>query len=211
MPRPTAAEDCTDPTPGAGGDLRFEGAGTPDHLAVVEGEVCPGTPETWAFTHLPITLDQHIGARVFQLEGSISISLLTPRDERMALAPGEEFHTRSEGMYRVTVTGSGVVLSRYRLEVCRSLSPCRFVLTPTEHCAKQEAAATSVPPTYFTYVCLPATGTAGPASDGWPRAAAVFSGMAAGLFLAIFAFPRFTQHRLRSCPPTHRAGGATPT
>jgi hypothetical protein len=127
---------CIDPNPG-GGELVFEGEGTPNHTAAEQGEVCPGESDTWKFDATFIDdFDEAVKIRVVEKTGSVSVSVLKPDGTTVDLAPGEELqasHLQADLRYEVTVTGSGSGLAGYGIHVCRGLPPCEFAkdITPT--------------------------------------------------------------------------------
>lgn len=130
--RGLAGEACTDPTPGAGGELEFTFYGflSENHFASADGDVCPDETEVWAFTSLvpPATLHQYIGARVIVESGQVLITLRLPNGEEISMEPGEEYraiHRDEEDLvtYSVMVTGTGTELARYRVEACRGGVP----------------------------------------------------------------------------------------
>ncbi len=131
-----AGFECSDPTPGGGWPLVLTGYGTPNHTATVQGDLCPGATDTWSFSTLFAILDEHIGIKVTEKAGPISIVISPSDGPDVALAPGDEYRDVGELVtYDIRITGGGDALTSYRLHVCRALSPCTFSEGITPHIA----------------------------------------------------------------------------
>jgi len=133
-----AAGPCDDPTPDDGGEPAWFGLGTPNHIFVYEGHVCPGVAEEWTVSAfaLPGAGGHSLGAKVTRLEGAISITVepqwpWTPS----SLASGEEFRVDArdnEFSYVVRITGAGSSLAQYRLQLCDAIKQaCVFGEVPS--------------------------------------------------------------------------------
>jgi hypothetical protein len=129
----TSTQPCTDPAPGGGG-LDFERVGTPNHFAARLGEVCPGEADVWTFSTLGVPIEEFIGIVVVEVAGSVTVSVLAPGGNELALEPGEELrtsHRDGSASYQITVIGEGTGLAAYRVQVCRGIiDPCLFKPRP---------------------------------------------------------------------------------
>jgi len=140
QPQPSArpGQACEDPTSDGGGELSFAGFGTPNHNVTLQADVCPAQQDVWTFSTFTVPLDQAIGIKITEKQGTVVVTLQRPDGSLVPLAPGEEYRA-VEGIvavtYRITVAGTGTGLASYRLQACRSAveiaGPCQFSEEPT--------------------------------------------------------------------------------
>lgn len=122
-------QTCVDPSPDGGGELQFEGVGTPVHVASSNGHVCPGQSETWTFSTFDVPFEQVVRTDVTALSGSVTAIVRPQSGDDVPLEQGIPFRSSRMGAYtfQVIVTGAGDGLATYEVHACRTLpdyDPC---------------------------------------------------------------------------------------